>query len=49
MVFESDVVPEDWKAAVIVTLYNGEGEQNECKNQRGISLIAWLEKYMQES
>ena len=32
MTFESGVVPEDWRSAVIVTLNNGKGERNECKN-----------------
>ena len=27
MVFESGVVPEDWKSAVIVLLYKGKGER----------------------
>ena len=40
MAFESDVVPEDWKSDVIVPLYKGKGERNECKNYRGISLIS---------
>ena len=38
MTFESGVVPEDWRSAVIVPLYKGKGERNECKNYRGISL-----------
>ena len=37
MAFESGVVPEDWKSVVIVPLYNGKGENNECKNYRSIS------------
>ena len=39
MVFESSVVPEDWRSAVIVPLYKGKGERTECKNYRGISLL----------
>ena len=38
MAFESGVVPEDWRSAVIVSLYKGKGERTECKNHRGISL-----------
>ena len=38
MAFESGVVPEDWRSPVIVLLYKGKGERNECKNYRGISL-----------
>ena len=30
MTFESGVVPEDWRSAVIVPLYMGKGERNEC-------------------
>ena len=37
MVFESGVLPEDWRSAVIVPLYKGKGERTECKNYRGIS------------
>ena len=40
MNFESGVVPEDWRSAVIVPLYKGKGEKNECKNYRGISLLS---------
>ena len=32
MVFESGVVPEDWRSAMIVPLYKGKGERTECKN-----------------
>ena len=32
MAFEIYVVPEDWRSAVIVSLYNGEGERTECRN-----------------
>ena len=31
MALES-VVPEDWRSAVIVPLYKGKGERNECMN-----------------
>ena len=30
MAFESGVVPEDWRFAVIVPLYKGKGERTEC-------------------
>ena len=38
--FESRVVPEDWRFAVIVLLHKGKGERTECKNCRGISLLS---------
>ena len=37
MAFESDVVPKDWRSAVIATLYKGKGETTECKNYRGLA------------
>ena len=40
MAFESGVVPEDWRSAVIVPLYKGKGERTECSNYRGISLLS---------
>ena len=39
MAFESSVVPEDWKSAVIVPLYKGKEEWTDCNNYRGISLL----------
>ena len=44
MAFESGVVPEDWRSAVIVTLYKGKGEKSEGKNYRGISLLSVISK-----
>ena len=40
MAFESGVVPEDWKSAVIIPQYKGKGERTECKTYRGISLLS---------
>ena len=40
MAYESGVVLEDWRSAVIVSLYKGKGEKSECKNYRGISLLS---------
>ena len=42
--FESGVVPENWRAAVLVPLYQGKGERTECKNYRGISLLSVVGK-----
>ena len=39
MGFESGIVSEYWKSAVIVLLYHGKGGRTECKNNRGISLL----------
>ena len=50
MGFESGVVPEDWRSAVIVPLYKGKGERGQ--NIAIIEVLAcyvWLEKYMQGS
>ena len=44
MIFESGVVPEDWRSAVIVPLYTGRGERTECRNYRGISLLSVVAK-----
>ena len=32
MAFKSGGVPEDWKSAVIVSMYKGKGERTECWN-----------------
>ena len=48
MAFESVVVPEDWRSAVIVALYKGRGERSECKNLRGISLLSVVGKIYAE-
>ena len=38
MTYESGIVPENWRSAVIVPLYKGKGESTEYKNYGGISL-----------
>ena len=40
MAFESGVVPEDRRSAVIVPLYEDKGERTECSNNRSISLLS---------
>ena len=40
MAFESNVVPEDLRFAVIVPLHKGRGEIIKCKNYGGISLLS---------
>ena len=42
--FESSVVPEDWRSAVIVPLYMSKGESTKFKNYRGISLLSMVGK-----
>ncbi len=32
-------MPEDWRKAIIVPLYKGKGNREECNNYRGISLL----------
>ena len=39
MAFESSVVPEDCRSAVIIPLYKGKGERIKGNNYRGISLL----------
>ena len=40
MDFEIVVVPEDWRSAVIVSMYKGKRKRTECRNYRGISLLS---------
>ena len=44
MAFEGGDVLEDWKPAVIVPLYKGEGERTECSNYRGITSLSVVGK-----
>ena len=44
MAFESRVVPEDWRSAVIISLYKGKGERTECRNYRGVRLLSVIGK-----
>ena len=44
MAFESGVVLEGWRSAVIFLLYKGKGERTECKNYRGISQLSVFAK-----
>ena len=39
MALES-VAPDDWRPAVIVSPYEGEGERTDCKNYGGISSLS---------
>ena len=44
MTFENVVVYEDWRSVVIVQLYKGKRERNECRIFRGISLLNMVGK-----
>ena len=44
MAFESGIVPEDWRSAVILPLYKVKGERTDCSNYRGISLLSLVGK-----
>ena len=33
-------VPKDWVRAIVVPLYKGKGDRNDCKNYRGLSLLS---------
>ena len=48
MAFESGVVPEDWRSAVIIPLYMGKGERAECKNYSDISLLSVFQKIYED-
>ena len=39
MAFESGVVPQDWRSAVIVSLYKSKKERTEYRNYKGIILV----------
>ena len=44
MAFENGAPPKDWRATVIVTLYESKGERTECSNYGGISLLSVVRK-----
>ena len=44
MAFDSGIVPEDWRADVIVLLHKGKTERTECRNFRAISLLSVVGK-----
>ncbi len=37
---QSKVLPEDWRKAIIVQLYKGKGNREECNDYRSISLLS---------
>ena len=39
MAFESGIVANDWRSAMIIPLYKGKGERRECSNYRGINFL----------
>ena len=42
--FDTGVVPMDWRVACIVPLYKGKGDKCECRIYRGISLLSVVGK-----
>ncbi len=40
LAWEQSKVPEDWRKAIIVPLYKGKCNRDECNNYRGISLLS---------
>ena len=38
--WDTECLPQDFKDAVIVTIYKKKGQRSECGNHRGISLLA---------
>ncbi len=40
LAWEQSKVPEDWRKAIIVPLYKGKGNREECNNYKGISLLS---------
>lgn len=39
-VWKCEAVPQQWRAANIVTIFKGKGEKSICGNRRGISLLS---------
>ncbi len=39
LAWEQSKIPEDWRKAIFVPLYNGRGNREECNNCKGISLL----------
>ena len=44
MAFESGVMSEDWRSAMIILLYKVKEERMKCSPYRGINFLMWLEK-----
>ena len=44
-VWRSGIVPADWQASIIITLYKGKGPRTVCSNYRPITLLSCLARY----
>jgi len=39
-VWESEIIPDDWRQGIIVPIYKAKGSRSDCKNYRGITLLS---------
>ena len=46
MSFRSGAVSENWRSALIVSLYKGKGKRTECTNKRSINLLSVIGKHI---
>ena len=45
-VWDSERVPQDWKDAIVVSIYKNKGPRNDCNSYRGISLLSVVGKVL---
>jgi len=39
-VWQTGIIPPDWKKGIILPIYKGKGSPKDCKNYRGILLLS---------